>query len=131
KSVSDELFVCTDDGSRGHHGFVTEILKKVLEEETLNLAVAVGPVLMMKLVSEMTRPYDVKTIVSLNPIMIDGTGMCGGCRVLVDGENKFACVDGPEFDGHKVDFDQLIQRLGAYESEERESSMAHRCRLDR
>jgi len=131
RAVSDELFVCTDDGTRGHHGFVTEILKKVLEEETLNLAVAVGPVLMMKLVSEMTRPYGVKTIVSLNPIMIDGTGMCGGCRVLVDGENKFACVDGPEFDGHKVDFDQLIQRLGAYESEERESSMAHRCKLDR
>jgi len=130
RAVSDELFVCTDDGSRGHHGFVTEILKRVLEMETLNLAVAVGPVLMMKLVSDMTRPYDVKTIVSLNPIMIDGTGMCGGCRVLVDGENKFACVDGPEFDGHKVDFDQLMQRLDAYQSEERESSKAHRCRLD-
>ncbi len=131
RAVSDELFICTDDGSRGHHGFVTEILKRVLEEETLNLAVAAGPVLMMKLVSEMTRPYNVKTIVSLNPIMIDGTGMCGGCRVLVDGETKFACVDGPEFDGHKVDFDQLMQRLDAYRAEERESSKAHRCRLDR
>ncbi|HNT72072.1 MAG TPA: sulfide/dihydroorotate dehydrogenase-like FAD/NAD-binding protein, partial [Methanothrix sp.] len=81
--------------------------------------------------SEMTRPCGVKTIVSLNPIMIDGTGMCGGCRVLVDGENRFACVDGPEFDGHKVDFDQLMQRLGAYQSEERKSSEAHRCRLER
>ncbi|HOI69873.1 MAG TPA: sulfide/dihydroorotate dehydrogenase-like FAD/NAD-binding protein [Methanothrix sp.] len=131
RAVSDELFVCTDDGSRGHHGFVTEILKKVLEEETLSLVVAVGPVLMMKLISEMTRPRGVKTIVSLNPIMIDGTGMCGGCRVLVDGENRFACVDGPEFDGHKVDFDQLMQRLGAYQSEERKSSEAHRCRLER
>ncbi len=131
RAVSDDLFVCTDDGSRGRKGFVTEILQEVLEEETLDLAVAVGPVLMMKLISEITRPRGVKTIVSLNPIMIDGTGMCGGCRVLVDGENKFACVDGPEFDGHKVDFDQLMQRLGAYQSEERESSEAHKCRLDR
>jgi ferredoxin--NADP+ reductase len=131
RAVSDELFVCTDDGSRGHHGFVTEILKRLLEEESLDLVVAVGPVLMMKLISDMTRPYDIKTIVSLNPIMIDGTGMCGGCRVLVDGENKFACVDGPEFDGHKVNFDQLMKRLDAYQSEERESLKAHRCRLDR
>jgi len=131
RAVSDELFVCTDDGSRGHHGFVTEILKRLLVEETLDLVVAVGPVLMMKLISDMTRLYDVKTIVSLNPIMIDGTGMCGGCRVLVDGENKFACVDGPEFDGHKVNFDQLMKRLDAYQSEEKESLEAHRCRLDR
>lgn len=131
RAVSDELFVCTDDGSRGHHGFVTEILKRLLEEESLDLVVAVGPVLMMKLISDMTRPYKVKTIVSLNPIMIDGTGMCGGCRVLVDGENKFACVDGPEFDGHKVNFDQLMKRLDAYQSEEKESLEAHRCRLDR
>ncbi len=131
RAISDQLFICTDDGSRGHHGFVTEILKRVLEEESLDLAVAVGPVPMMKFVSEMTRPYGVKTIVSLNPIMIDGTGMCGGCRVTVGGENKFACVDGPEFDGHQVDFDQLMQRLSAYQSEERESSKAHRCRLDR
>ncbi|MGC9514851.1 sulfide/dihydroorotate dehydrogenase-like FAD/NAD-binding protein [Methanocrinis sp.] len=131
RAISDQLFICTDDGSRGHHGFVTEILKRLLEEESLDLTVAVGPVPMMKFVSDITRPYGVKTVVSLNPIMIDGTGMCGGCRVTVGGEKKFACVDGPEFDGHQVDFDQLMQRLGAYQSEERESSEAHRCRLDR
>jgi len=130
KAISDELHVCTDDGSYGHHGFVTDVLKTVLEEETVGLAVAVGPVLMMKFVSEITRPYNVKTLVSLNPIMIDGTGMCGGCRVSVDGENKFACVDGPEFDGHKVDFDQLIQRLQAYRQEEIQSLKDHRCRLE-
>ncbi len=130
KAISDELHLCTDDGSYGHHGFVTDVLKTVLEEETVGLAVAVGPVLMMKFVSEITRPYNVKTLVSLNPIMIDGTGMCGGCRVSVDGENKFACIDGPEFDGHKVDFDQLMQRLQAYRQEEIQSLEAHRCRLE-
>ncbi|MEA2045697.1 MAG: sulfide/dihydroorotate dehydrogenase-like FAD/NAD-binding protein [Euryarchaeota archaeon] len=130
KAISDELHVCTDDGSYAHHGFVTDVLKTVLEEETVGLTVAVGPVLMMKFVSEITRPYNVKTLVSLNPIMIDGTGMCGGCRVSVDGKNKFACVDGPEFDGHKVDFDQLMQRLQAYRQEEIQSLEAHRCRLE-
>ena len=130
KAISDELHVCTDDGSYGHHGFVTDVLKTVLEEEVVELAVAVGPVLMMKFVSEITRPYNVKTLVSLNPIMIDGTGMCGGCRVSVGGENKFACIDGPEFDGHKVDFDQLMQRLQAYRQEEIQSLEAHRCRLE-
>ncbi|TRZ67641.1 MAG: sulfide/dihydroorotate dehydrogenase-like FAD/NAD-binding protein [Methanothrix sp.] len=130
KAISDELHVCTDDGSYGHHGFVTDVLKTVLEEETVGLAFAVGPVLMMKFVSEITRPYNVKTLVSLNPIMIDGTGMCGGCRVSVGGENKFACVDGPEFDGHKVDFDQLVLRLQAYRQEEIQSLKDHRCRLE-
>ncbi len=130
KAISDELHVCTDDGSYGHHGFVTDVLKTVLEEEVVELAVAVGPVLMMKFVSEITRPYNIKTLVSLNPIMIDGTGMCGGCRVSVGGENKFACIDGPEFDGHKVDFDQLMQRLQAYRQEEIQSLEAHRCKLE-
>jgi len=130
KAISDELHVCTDDGSYGHHGFVTDVLKTVLEEETVGLAVAAGPVLMMKFVSEITRPYNVKTLVSLNPIMIDGTGMCGSCRVSVDGKNKFACVDGPGFDGHKVNFDQLMQRLQAYRQEEIQSLEAHRCRLE-
>jgi len=130
KAISDELHVCTDDGSYGHHGFVTDVLKTVLEEETVGLVFAVGPVLMMKFVSEITRPYNVKTLVSLNPIMIDGTGMCGGCRVSVGGENKFACVDGPEFDGHKVDFDQLVLRLQAYRQEEIQSLKDHRCRLE-
>jgi sulfide dehydrogenase (flavoprotein) subunit SudB (EC 1.8.1.-) len=102
KAISDELHVCTDDGSYGHHGFVTDVLKTVLEEETVGLAVAVGPVLMMKFVSEITRPYNIKTLVSLNPIMIDGTGMCGGCRVSVGGENKFACIDGPALSNYLV-----------------------------
>jgi len=130
EAASDEFHICTDDGSFGHHGFVTDVLRDILKKEIPKLVVAVGPVPMMKSVSDITRPYGIKTQVSLNPIMIDGTGMCGGCRVLVDGENKFACVDGPEFDGHKVDFDQLIQRLQAYRSEEKQSSETHKCKLD-
>jgi ferredoxin--NADP+ reductase len=118
-AASHELHVCTDDGSYGHHGFVTEVLKAVLEEEDIQLAVAIGPVPMMKFVSLITKEYGVKTIVSLNPIMVDGTGMCGGCRVSIGGENKFACVDGPEFDGHQVDYDELMQRLQAYCEDEK------------
>jgi len=121
KAVSDELHVCTDDGSYGHHGFVTDVMKKVLEEQDVKLVVAIGPVPMMKFVSEITKELNVKTLVSLNPIMIDGTGMCGGCRVSVGGDTQFACVDGPEFDGHKVDYDGLMKRLQAYSAEERES----------
>ncbi|MFW6335126.1 MAG: sulfide/dihydroorotate dehydrogenase-like FAD/NAD-binding protein [Desulfosalsimonas sp.] len=120
-SVSDELHVCTDDGSYGRKGFVTEVLKEVLEEKQADLAVAVGPVPMMKFVSKMTYDYGVKTLVSLNPIMIDGTGMCGGCRVSVGGQTRFACVDGPEFDGHQVDYDNLMQRLRAYEKHEKQA----------
>lgn len=129
KKVSDELHVCTDDGSYGHHGFVTEVLKDILETQDVKLVVAIGPVPMMKFVSEMTKEYNVKTIVSLNPIMVDGTGMCGGCRVTVGGETKFACVDGPEFDGHQVDFDGLMKRLKAYQEEEKKSLERHRCKL--
>ncbi len=121
KSASTRLHVCTDDGSYGHHGFVTDILKETLEKEDIKLVVGIGPVPMMKAVCNMTKEYKVKTLVSLNPIMIDGTGMCGGCRVSVGGETKFACVDGPEFDGHKVDFDELMLRLRAYTIEEKES----------
>lgn len=128
KAVTDVLYVCTDDGSYGRKGFVTEQLKDLLEEEKVDLVVAIGPVPMMKFVSEMTRKYGVKTLVSLNPIMIDGTGMCGGCRVAVGGEIKFACVDGPEFDGHQVDFDGLMKRLAAYAREEKEA-YEHYCRL--
>lgn len=117
--VSDALHVCTDDGSYGHKGFVTEVLKEVLDSNKVDLVVAIGPVPMMKFVSKMTYDYNVKTMVSLNPIMIDGTGMCGGCRVSVGDETKFACVDGPEFDGHKVDYDNLMQRLRAYEEDEK------------
>ena len=118
--ASHDLRVCTDDGSYGHHGFVTEVMKEVIEEGDVKLVVAIGPVPMMKAVSTITKEYDVPTMVSLNPIMVDGTGMCGGCRVSVGGETKFACVDGPEFDGHKVDYDELMLRLQAYLAEEKE-----------
>lgn len=119
--ASDEFHVCTDDGSYGTKGFVTEVLKDILEKEKVDLVVAIGPVPMMKFVSKLTKEYGVHTLVSLNPIMIDGTGMCGGCRVAVGGETKFACVDGPEFDGHQVDFDNLMNRLRAYEQDEKKS----------
>ncbi|MBD3333329.1 sulfide/dihydroorotate dehydrogenase-like FAD/NAD-binding protein, partial [candidate division GN15 bacterium] len=123
KSVADELYVCTDDGSYGHHGFVSDILKKLVEEEgrQIDMIMAIGPVPMMKVVANMTKSFDppVPTWVSLNPLMIDGTGMCGGCRVSLGDETKFACVDGPDFDGHKVDFDLLTARLGAYKEQER------------
>ncbi len=119
KSASHDLRICTDDGSYGHHGFVTEVMKDVLEDGDISLVVAIGPVPMMKAVSAITKEYNVETMVSLNPIMVDGTGMCGGCRVTIGGETKFACVDGPEFDGHKVDYDELILRLRAYQEEER------------
>ncbi len=119
RKASHELYVCTDDGSYGHHGFVTDVLKQILEKEDVKLVVGIGPVPMMKFLSAVTKKYDVKTLVSLNPIMIDGTGMCGGCRVTVGGKTKFACVDGPEFDGHQVDFDELMLRLQAYCEEEK------------
>ncbi len=117
-SVSNDLIICTDDGSKGRHGFVTEELKEILETQKVDEVVAIGPVPMMKFVSLLTKEYGVPTIVSLNPIMIDGTGMCGGCRVTIEGKSKFACVDGPEFDGHQVDFDGLMRRLSAYKHEE-------------
>jgi len=119
KAASHRLFVCTDDGSYGHHGFVSDVLKDLLQKEDVKLVVAIGPVPMMKFCSQITKEYGVKTIVSLNAIMVDGTGMCGCCRVSIDGEIKFACVDGPEFDGHKVDFDELQKRLTSYGEEEK------------
>jgi ferredoxin--NADP+ reductase len=125
--ASSELHVCTDDGSHGRKGFVTEVLKEKLEAGGVDQVVAIGPVPMMKFVSLMTRDYGVPTLVSLNPIMIDGTGMCGGCRVTVGGETKFGCVDGPEFDGHQVDFDELILRLRAYTEQERHSHELCKC----
>jgi ferredoxin--NADP+ reductase len=115
RAASHELYVCTDDGSYGHHGFVTDMLKKVLDEnQDIALAVCIGPVPMMKFCCKMTKEYGVKTLVSLNPIMVDGTGMCGCCRVRVGGKMQFACVDGPEFDGHQVDFEELTLRLRSY-----------------
>ncbi|MDL2270056.1 sulfide/dihydroorotate dehydrogenase-like FAD/NAD-binding protein [Desulfosarcina sp. OttesenSCG-928-A07] len=119
KAASHDLKVCTDDGSYGHHGFVTDVLKEILEKGDVQLVVGIGPVPMMRAVANLTRPYNVKTLVSLNPIMIDGTGMCGGCRVTVGGKTKFACVDGPEFDGHEVDFNELMMRLQAYSEDEK------------
>jgi len=118
EELCDELLVATDDGSVGHHGFPTELLSRMLESgERVDAVYAVGPVPMMAAVSDVTRPYGVKTIVSLNPIMVDGTGMCGGCRVTVGGEVKFTCVDGPEFNGHEVDFEELARRLRQYDED--------------
>ncbi|MCJ8499453.1 sulfide/dihydroorotate dehydrogenase-like FAD/NAD-binding protein [Desulfatitalea alkaliphila] len=128
KAASNDLRVCTDDGSYGHHGFVTDVVKAVLDKEKVDQAVAIGPVPMMKAVCAITKQYDVPTLVSLNPIMIDGTGMCGGCRVTVGDKTKFACVDGPEFDGHQVNFDELQTRLRAYMEEEKACYDSH-CRL--
>src|SRR6056297_517145 len=123
---SDKLYIATDDGSYGIHGFVTEILKDVLkDEEDIDLVVAIGPVPMMKAVADMTREYDIETIVSLNAIMVDGTGMCGACRVTVGGETKFTCVDGPSFDAHQVDFEELMNRLNFYQNEEATVSEEH------
>lgn len=128
--LADTFIPMSDDGSIGKKGFVTDALKEVLEKDKPDLVVAIGPVPMMKAVSELTRPYGVHTLVSLNPIMIDGTGMCGGCRVTIGGETKFACVDGPEFDGHLVDFDNLAKRLNAYKKEEQSAMEAHKCRME-
>lgn len=116
---SNQVYIATDDGSYGHHGFVTDILKDLLEkEEDVDLVMAIGPVPMMKAVADLTKDYNIKTIVSLNTIMVDGTGMCGACRVTVAGERKFACVDGPSFDAHQVDFEELMNRLNFYQKEE-------------
>lgn len=128
RAVSDNLYITTDDGSYGEKGFVTTKLKELIDGgNSYDLVVAIGPVPMMKAIADTTRPYGIKTIVSLNPIMIDGTGMCGGCRVTVGGEIKFACVDGPDFDGHLVNFDELMRRNSAYK--EREAHDRENCRL--
>lgn len=124
RARADRYLIATDDGSYGHKGFVTDVVKDLLEKETFDLCIAIGPPMMMKAVCDVTRPYNLRTIVSLNPIMIDGTGMCGGCRVMVGGQVKYACVDGPEFDGHATDFDNLMRRLKAFKGEE-----AHQCNL--
>ncbi len=132
KAVSDAAYITTDDGSYGFHGFVTDMLKKLIGEgEKLDFVLAIGPIPMMKAVADVTRPHGIKTVVSLNPIMIDGTGMCGGCRVTVGGETKFACVDGPEFDAHAVDFKNLIDRNRMYAEYEKKSldNFLHKCRL--
>lgn len=126
-AVSDQLLVATDDGSYGHKGFVTDLIKKVTSEKKVDAIWAIGPMPMMKAVAETTRPDGIKTIVSLNPIMVDGTGMCGACRVDVGGETKFACVDGPEFDAHLVDFNLALRRLAMYKDEEKRAIAAQSC----
>jgi len=120
EAVSDEVKYSTDDGSFGYPGFVTELVKEALKRgEKIDEVMAIGPLPMMRGVAEITRPYKIKTIVSLNPIMLDGTGMCGGCRVRVGGKTKFACVEGPDFDGHLVDFEDLMKRQKRFQEEER------------
>ncbi|MGB8657816.1 MAG: sulfide/dihydroorotate dehydrogenase-like FAD/NAD-binding protein [Candidatus Zixiibacteriota bacterium] len=120
RNLSDQLLVSTDDGSYGHHGFVTDLLTKLLSEKVkVDFIMAIGPVIMMKAVCRVTAPWNVKTMVSLNPIMVDATGMCGACRVTVGGKTKFACIDGPDFDGHQVDFDELTKRQAMYVKSEK------------
>ena len=131
KAVSSRLFLMTDDGSNGNKGFVTTALEQNIKGGTkYDLVIAIGPVPMMKAVSNLTKQYGIKTIVSMNPIMIDGTGMCGGCRLTVGGKTKFACVDGPDFDGHEVDFDELMKRNVMYRTQE-QHAREKGCRLIR
>jgi NAD(P)H-flavin reductase len=120
RAFCDEYIICTDDGSVGIHGLVTEGIKQAVERHSdIDEVVAIGPPVMMRGCVEATRPYGIKTMVSLNPVMVDGTGMCGGCRVKIGGQVKFACVDGPDFDGHLVDFDDLMTRLRRYKEVEK------------
>lgn len=127
RAISDKLYVATDDGSYGHKGFVTDILKEVLEEGNVDRVWGIGPVVMMRAVAEVTRPSGIKTIVSMNPIMVDGTGMCGACRISVGNETKFACVDGPEFDGHLVDWELAMRRSVMYRDEEKRAMARAQC----
>lgn len=120
RDCSDEIIIMTDDGSYGKQGLVTHGMEEILDREKVHLAVTIGPAIMMKFASLTTKKYNVPTIASLNTIMVDGTGMCGACRVTVDGKTQFVCVNGPEFDAHKIDYDEMIMRLGAYEDKERE-----------
>lgn len=131
KACADNLYLMTDDGSYGEQGFVTVKLQQLLEAgREYDEVLAIGPVPMMKFVCKTTEPFGVHTMVSLNPIMVDGTGMCGGCRVTVGGKMKFACVDGPDFDGHEVDFDELMSRNTVYRGEEAEEKERHACRME-
>lgn len=129
-AVSDELIIMTDDGSNGNKGFVTDaLLEKIKSGAGYDLVIAIGPMPMMKAVSNLTKEYGIKTIVSMNTIMIDGTGMCGGCRLTVGGQTKFACVDGPDFDGHEVDFDEAMKRAAIFKDQEQKAVRDPDCRL--
>lgn len=128
KKACSELFITTDDGSYGQKGFVTNVLEDIIKKEEVNYVIAVGPMPMMKAVANMTLPHKIKTEASMNPIMVDGTGMCGACRVTVGGEVKFACVDGPDFDAHQIDFDEVINRTRIYKDQERHYDEAN-CNL--
>ncbi len=134
KEASDKLIICTDDGSYGEHGFTTKYLQQEIDANIaegrpqFDRVIAIGPDIMMKFLADVTRPYGIKTIISLDPIMVDGTGMCGGCRVIVGGETKFACVDGPDFDAHQVDFDSLLKRAAFYKDEQDEAAK-HICNM--
>ncbi|MBQ9599204.1 MAG: sulfide/dihydroorotate dehydrogenase-like FAD/NAD-binding protein [Clostridia bacterium] len=132
RAVSNKLIVATDDGSNGNQGFVTDMLQKEIDAgEKFDEVIAIGPLVMMKFVCKVTEKYDIPTMVSMNPVMIDGTGMCGGCRIIVDGETKFACVDGPDFDGHKVDWDSAMKRGRMFANYEKQSCDEGHCRIGR
>ena len=132
KEVCDEVYPTTDDGSYGFHGFVTQKLKQLIDDGTkIDFVLAIGPIPMMKAVAETTKPYGIKTVVSLNPVMVDGTGMCGGCRATVDNKTVFVCVDGPEFDAHLVDFETLERRNRTYKEHESESLHEYMCHFDK
>ena len=134
KAASNKLIICTDDGTYGEQGFTTKYLQQEIDaniaegKPQFDRVIAIGPDIMMKFLADVTRPYGISTIISLDPIMVDGTGMCGGCRVIVGGETKFACVDGPDFDAHQVDFDSLLKRAAFYKDEQDESAK-HICRM--
>ncbi len=132
KAVADEVYPTTDDGSYGYHGFVTDKLQELLDEgRKIDFVLAIGPIPMMRAIAELTRPLGIKTVVSLNPVMVDGTGMCGGCRATVGGKTVFVCVDGPEFDAHEVDFDMLRNRNFMYHEQETVSKEDHDCNMDK
>ena len=130
RAVCDQLYLMTDDGSNGHKGFVTAALEDNIKNgANYDFVVAIGPLPMMRAVCNLTKEYNIETMISMNPIMIDGTGMCGGCRLTVGGKTKFACVDGPDFNGHEVDFDEAMKRLRTYREQEQEATREFNCRL--
>jgi ferredoxin--NADP+ reductase len=132
KNVADELYITTDDGSYGYHGFVTQKLQELIDSgRKIDFVLAIGPIPMMRAVANTTKPYGIRTVVSLNPVMVDGTGMCGGCRATVDNKTVFVCVDGPEFDAHLVDFDLLTKRNRTYNQSEKAALNKHLCKLDK